>query len=172
MSKVLKLGITDNNNKKIIEVKHNADLVQSKYELESKHFNEIKNRNTDDKTQKEQQLEKLNLDKKDYLEKIQKLDSEYKQLEEQTIDTNDVVELASDLGLMGAGFDINAFQNNVGLLSGTSTQYDLLLVRLKKGLVSYSDFDFVLGNDFASEVIQHVNSKLIDNNSGYNQSFP
>ena len=68
-------------NKKIIEVKHNADLVQSKYELESKHFNEIKNRNTDDKTQKEQQLEKLNLDKKDYLEKIQKLDSEYKQLE-------------------------------------------------------------------------------------------
>ena len=49
-------------NKKIIEVKHNADLVQSKYELESKHFNEIKNRNTDDKTQKEQQLEKLNLD--------------------------------------------------------------------------------------------------------------
>ena len=38
-------------NKKIIEVKHNADLVQSKYELESKHFNEIKNRYTDDKTQ-------------------------------------------------------------------------------------------------------------------------
>jgi len=73
-------------NKKIIEVKHNADLVKSKYELESKHFNEIKNRNTDDKTQKEQQLDKLNLDKKDYLEKIQKLDGEYTQLKEQTID--------------------------------------------------------------------------------------
>tara|TARA_E500000318_G_C3568572_1_gene216773 strand:+ start:2723 stop:4438 length:1716 start_codon:yes stop_codon:yes gene_type:complete len=73
-------------NKKLIEVKHNADLIKSKHELEEKHYNDIKNRNTDDKTYKEDQLKKLDLDKKNYLEKIQQLDSEYKQLEEQTKD--------------------------------------------------------------------------------------
>jgi DNA repair exonuclease SbcCD ATPase subunit len=102
-------------NKKIIEVKHNADLVQSKYELESKHFNEIKNRNTDDKTQKEQQLEKLNLDKKDYLEKIQKLDSEYKQLEEQTNDKDKVKTRLNQLEKLETKIEQNLETHNKNL---------------------------------------------------------
>ena len=51
-------------NKKIVEVKHNADLIQSKYELEDKHFKEIKNRNVDDKKLKQDQLDKIEKDKK------------------------------------------------------------------------------------------------------------
>ena len=102
-------------NKKIIEVKHNADLVQSKYELESKHFNEIKNRNIDDKTQKEQQLEKLNLDKKDYLEKIQKLDSEYKQLEEQTSDKDKIKTRLNQLEKLETKIEQNLETHNKNL---------------------------------------------------------
>jgi len=102
-------------NKKLIEVKHNADLIKSKHELEEKHYNDIKNRNTDDKTYKEDQLKKLDLDKKNYLEKIQQLDSEYKQLEEQTKDKDKTQTKLSQLEKIETKIEHNLETHNKNL---------------------------------------------------------
>jgi DNA repair exonuclease SbcCD ATPase subunit len=68
-------------NSKINETRHQVDIVQSKYDLEFRHYNEIKNRSLDDIDTKKNNLEKNNQATKDYLERIQQLDNEYKQLE-------------------------------------------------------------------------------------------
>src|SRR6056300_28803 len=64
--------------KEILDVRHKCDLIEAKYELESKHFNEIKNRNVDDKKIKQDQIDKIENDKKTYLQKIQHLDNDFK----------------------------------------------------------------------------------------------
>src|SRR6056300_382214 len=69
-------------NKKIVEARHQCDLIESKYELQSKHFEELKNRSIGDIDIKKNKLQQNNDAKEQYLRKIQKLDSEYKQLEE------------------------------------------------------------------------------------------
>jgi DNA repair exonuclease SbcCD ATPase subunit len=102
-------------NKKLIEVKHNADLIKSKHELEEKHYKDIKNRNTDDKTYKEEQLKKLDLDKKNYLEKIQQLDNEYKQLDEQTNDKEKVSKKLSQLEKIETKIEHNLETHNKNL---------------------------------------------------------
>jgi DNA repair exonuclease SbcCD ATPase subunit len=102
-------------NKKLIEVKHNADLIKSKHELEEKHYKNIKNRNTDDKTYKEEQLKKLDLDKKNYLEKIQQLDNEYKQLDEQTNDKEKVSKKLSQLEKIETKIEHNLETHNKNL---------------------------------------------------------
>jgi len=68
--------------KKITEARHQCDLIESKYELETKHFEELKNRSMGDIDIKRNKLQQNNDAKEQYLRKIQKLDSEYKQLEE------------------------------------------------------------------------------------------
>jgi DNA repair exonuclease SbcCD ATPase subunit len=68
--------------KKIVEARHQCDLIESKYELQSKHFEELKNRSIGDIDIKKNKLQKNDDAKEQYLRKIQKLDSEYKQLEE------------------------------------------------------------------------------------------
>ena len=68
--------------KKIIEARHQCDLIESKYELETKHFEELKNRSMGDIDIKRNKLQQNNDAKEQYLRKIQKLDNEYKQLED------------------------------------------------------------------------------------------
>jgi len=68
--------------KKIVEARHQCDLIESKYELETRHFEELKNRSMGDIDIKRSKLQQNNDAKEQYLRKIQKLDSEYKQLEE------------------------------------------------------------------------------------------
>ena len=68
--------------KKIVEARHQCDLIESKYELETRHFEELKNRSMGDIDIKKNKLQQNNDAKEQYLRKIQKLDSEYKQLEE------------------------------------------------------------------------------------------
>ena len=68
--------------KKIIEARHQCDLIESKYELETKHFNELKSRSIGDIDIKRNKLQQNNDAKEQYLRKIQKLDGEYKQLED------------------------------------------------------------------------------------------
>ena len=67
--------------KQITEARHQCDLIESKYELETKHFEELKNRSMGDIDIKKNKLQQNNDAKESYLRKIQKLDSEYKQLE-------------------------------------------------------------------------------------------
>jgi DNA repair exonuclease SbcCD ATPase subunit len=68
--------------KKIVDARHQCDLIESKYELETKHFEELKNRSIGDIDIKKNKLQQNNDAKEQYLRKIQKLDGEYKQLEE------------------------------------------------------------------------------------------
>jgi len=94
-------------NKKIVEVKHNADLIQSKYELEDKHFKEIKNRNVDDKKLKQDQLDKIEKDKKNYLEKIQQLDTDYKKYNDDIKDKEKVEKKLNQLSKLEAKIEQN-----------------------------------------------------------------
>jgi len=68
--------------KKIVDARHQCDLIESKYELETRHFEELKNRSIGDIDIKKNKLQQNNDAKEQYLRKIQKLDGEYKQLEE------------------------------------------------------------------------------------------
>ena len=66
--------------KKIIEARHQCDLIDSKYELESKHFEDLKNRSMGDIDIKNSKLQQNNDAKEQYLRKTQQLNEEYKQL--------------------------------------------------------------------------------------------
>jgi DNA repair exonuclease SbcCD ATPase subunit len=66
--------------KKIIEARHQCDLIESKYELESKHFEDLKNRSIGDIDIKNSKLQQNNDAKEQYLRKTQKLNEEYNQL--------------------------------------------------------------------------------------------
>ena len=66
--------------KKIIEARHQCDLIESKYELESKHFEDLKNRSMGDIDIKNSKLQQNNDAKEQYLRKTQKLNEEYNQL--------------------------------------------------------------------------------------------
>ena len=66
--------------KKIIEARHQCDLIDSKYELESKHFEDLKNRSMGDIDIKNSKLQQNNDAKEQYLRKTQKLNEEYNQL--------------------------------------------------------------------------------------------
>jgi DNA repair exonuclease SbcCD ATPase subunit len=66
--------------KKIIEARHQCDLIDSKYEIESKHFEDLKNRSMGDIDIKNSKLQQNNDVKEQYLRKTQKLNEEYNQL--------------------------------------------------------------------------------------------
>ena len=102
-------------NKKLVEVKHNADLIQSKYELEEKHFNEIKNRNVDDKKLKQDQLDKISNDKKTYLEKIQQLDNDYKKHNEDIQDKEKSEKKLNQLSKLEAKIEQNLHSHQKNL---------------------------------------------------------
>ena len=74
--------------KKINEARHQYDLIESKYELETKHFENLKNRSLGDMDIKKQKLEQNTDAKEQYLRKIQRLDTDYIKLEETIKDKN------------------------------------------------------------------------------------
>jgi DNA repair exonuclease SbcCD ATPase subunit len=67
---------------KITDARHQCDIVQSKYDLEFKHLQELKHRSLDDIDVKKINLKKNQDAQKDYLQKIQLLDNDYKQLQD------------------------------------------------------------------------------------------
>jgi len=67
--------------KQIIEARHQCDLIESKYELQTKHFNDLKNRSTGDIDIKKQKLQENKDATESYLRKTERLEDEYKQLE-------------------------------------------------------------------------------------------
>ena len=62
--------------KNITDIKHKCDLINSKYELETKHFNELQGRNINDKDYKKNVLDKNNKDLQEYIKKITLLNTE------------------------------------------------------------------------------------------------
>ena len=62
--------------KKITEVRHHADLINTKYETEAKHLKSLQNEDTTTKTHKLSQLDKINKDSSNYSSNIQKLNED------------------------------------------------------------------------------------------------
>ena len=60
-------------NKSVIDVKHRYDLMQEKYELQKKHFEEIKNRDTSDIEDRKKQLKENEQSNYEYNQKLQLL---------------------------------------------------------------------------------------------------
>ena len=72
--------------KQIIEARHQCDLIESKHELQTKHFDDLKNRSTGDIDIKKQKLQENKDATESYLRKIEKLEDDYKNFESQIVD--------------------------------------------------------------------------------------
>ena len=72
--------------KQIVEARHQCDLIESKHELQTKHFNDLKNRSTGDIDIKKQKLQENKDATESYLRKVEKLEEDYKNFESQIID--------------------------------------------------------------------------------------
>src|SRR5210317_862643 len=70
--------------KQIVEARHQCDLIESKHELQTKHYNDLKNRSTGDIDIKKQKLQENKDATESYLRKVERLEEEYKQLESST----------------------------------------------------------------------------------------
>jgi len=92
---------------KIIEARHQVDIVQSKYDLESRHLKELKSRSLDDIDLKKKNLQKNEQAQKDYLQKIQALDREYKTLEDDIKDREKVEKKLKELSKLETKIEQN-----------------------------------------------------------------
>ena len=72
--------------KQIVEARHQCDLIESKHELQTKHFNELKNRSTGDIDIKKQKLQENKDATESYLRKVNKLEEDFKLYDSQIAD--------------------------------------------------------------------------------------
>ena len=72
--------------KQIVEARHQCDLIESKHELQTKHFNDLKNRSTGDIDIKKQKLQENKDATESYLRKIEKLEEDHRHFDSQIID--------------------------------------------------------------------------------------
>jgi DNA repair exonuclease SbcCD ATPase subunit len=107
--------------KSITDIRHKCDLINSKYELETKHFKELQGRNTDDKDYKKNILDKNNKDLQEYLKKITLLNVEIENNKNNLIERDNVNSKANQLSKLEAKIENNLlkhkrtlefFQNN------------------------------------------------------------
>jgi DNA repair exonuclease SbcCD ATPase subunit len=121
--------------KKVIEIKYNYDLITSKYELETKHFNELQGRNIDDKDYKKNILEKQQKDLQVYLSKIAILNAEIENNKEILKEQDKVNKKANQLSKLEAKIENN-------------------LLKHKRTL------EFFQNNDNCPECTQNINEEL------------
>jgi DNA repair exonuclease SbcCD ATPase subunit len=107
--------------KNITEIRHKCDLINSKYELETKHFTELQGRNINDKDYKKNILDKNNKDLQEYLKKITLLNVEIENNKNKLIERDNVNVKANQLSKLEAKIENNLlkhkrtlefFQNN------------------------------------------------------------
>ena len=67
--------------KQIVEARHQVDIIESKHELQTKHFNELKNRSSGDSDIKKAKLQENKDATESYLRKSERLEEEFKELE-------------------------------------------------------------------------------------------
>ena len=72
--------------KQIVEARHQCDLIESKHELQTKHFNDLKNRSTGDIDIKKQKLQENKDATESYLRRIEKLEEDHRHFDSQIID--------------------------------------------------------------------------------------
>jgi len=121
--------------KNITEIRHKSELINSKYELETKHFSELQGRNINDKDYKIDLLNKNNKDLQDYLTKIIKINSEIENYK------NDILEQDK----------INAKANQ---LSKLEAKIETNLLKHKRTL------EFFKNNDSCPECTQNINEQF------------
>jgi DNA repair exonuclease SbcCD ATPase subunit len=92
---------------KITEAKHQYDIIQSKFDLEYKHLQELKSRSLDDIDVKKSNLNKNKDITKEYLQKIQTLDTEYNTLEENIKDKETTEKKLKELSKLEAKIEQN-----------------------------------------------------------------
>jgi len=93
--------------KKVIEMKHRADLIQTKYETELNHFNAISNLNMNDLDGKKQLINKNEEDNKEYGRKIESLNKQIGSHKKEIENKNKVVTKVSKLTKLEAKIETN-----------------------------------------------------------------
>jgi DNA repair exonuclease SbcCD ATPase subunit len=121
--------------KSITEIKHKCDLINSKYELETKHFKELQGRNTDDKDYKKNLLDKNNKDLQEYIKKITLLNVEIESNKNNLTEQDSAHQKAHQLSKLEAKIENN-------------------LLKHKKTL------EFFNNNDTCPECTQYINEEF------------
>jgi DNA repair exonuclease SbcCD ATPase subunit len=124
--------------KSITDIKHKADLIESKYELETKHFKQLQGRNIDDKDYKNNLLNKNNKDLQEYIKKITLFNTEIESCKNNLLEQDNVNQKANQLSKLEAKIENN-------------------LLKHKRTL------EFFQNNDTCPECTQAINEKLKDN---------
>ena len=139
--------------KQIVEARHQCDLIESKHELQTKHFNDLKNRSTGDIDIKKQKLQENKDATETYLRKVQKLEDEYKQL---------------DINLSGRP----QYETKLKQLEKLETKIEQNLESHKKSLDFFEQNDTCptctqkIEETFRDEKIQKERSKVVTLNQG------
>ena len=101
--------------KLVTDTKHKADLIVSKYDLETKHYNEIKSRNTGDKDYKQQLLDKNNKDLQDYIKKVAVINTNIENYQQNLTQKDDVTIKAGQLSKLETKIEQNLITHKKNL---------------------------------------------------------
>ena len=101
--------------KLVTDTKHKADLIESKYDLETKHYNEIKNRNTGDKDYKQELLEKNNKDLQEYIKKITIVNTQIEDYQNKLVNKDDVNKKSNQLSKLETKIEQNLITHKKNL---------------------------------------------------------
>ena len=121
--------------KNITDIKHKSDLIESKYELETKHFNELQGRNINDKDYKKNLLDKNNKDLQEYIKKITEVNSQIENERNNLKEQDNINQKAHQLSKLEAKIETN-------------------LLKHKKTL------EFFKNNDTCPECTQNINEQF------------
>ena len=148
--------------KQITDIKHKCELINSKYELETKHFKELQGRDIDDKDYKKNILEKNNKDLQEYLKKITILNNEIENNKKNLIEQEKVNQKVNQLSKLEAKIENNLlkhkrtlefFQNNDTCPECTQAiDYNLKSSKITSQQLTIGKLDVGL-KDLLSEII-------------------
>ena len=119
----------------IVDLKHKCDIVESKYELEQKHFNEIQNRNINDKDVKKVVLEE---NKKSLEKYIEEVNTYNKEIDQHNISLK----------------ELDTYNKKANQLSKLEAKIETNLLKHKRTL------EFFQNNDTCPECTQNINLSL------------
>ncbi len=148
--------------KQITDIKHKCELINSKYELETKHFKELQGRDIDDKDYKKNIIEKNNKDLQEYLKKITILNNEIENNKKKLIEQEKVNQKVNQLSKLEAKIENNLlkhkrtlefFQNNDTCPECTQAiDYNLKSSKITSQQLTIGKLDVGL-KDLLSEII-------------------
>jgi DNA repair exonuclease SbcCD ATPase subunit len=92
---------------KVVELRHKCDLIENKYELEKKHFDQIQDRDVDDTSKKKNVLSENLKVKQDYLEKFDNLNEKIAELNVKLQDKDKIQKKANQLSKLETKIEQN-----------------------------------------------------------------